>query len=435
MAIIYYLGPFVWAIIPGQITYMRETKAVNKQLAAIKAKGEPACAMDLYGTPIPNDKNAAVVYEEVFKAISPDSIKAEINKIRDYVSCIEDRKKTFSTKDWTDFQNLTHKHSHLMPVIKKAASMPLCKYHIEWEKDATSKLLHLPKLRQINGLLLANAILEAKNGNIRTATSYINLSIALSNSLRNETHMISQLVRYGLLHTTAKCVVAIVRENKIDYSTASSLIHILDTAEVSGSYKTAMLGERALRSTLMDDILYRRVALDEEDAKSSGAISRLIPKFKAYIRTNEKLMISYFTQQIESADRPYREFTAADYPSPFSNPSADMFTKVCSIYPRMAGLRDRTTSLLDGSIIAIKLNCYKGKYGKYPDNLQILQIKTRHNIPNDPFSGKSFIYKPIGNGYLLYSISTDLIDNGGKELPSGAKADKTPHDLVWRMER
>ena len=47
----------------------------------------------------------------------------------------------------------------------------------------------------------------------------------------------------------------------------------------------------------------------------------------------------------------------------------------------------------------------------YP--LDQLVPKLLKAAPVDPFSGKSLIYRPQGTNWLLYSVGTDGVDDGG----------------------
>ena len=62
--------------------------------------------------------------------------------------------------------------------------------------------------------------------------------------------------------------------------------------------------------------------------------------------------------------------------------------------------------------------------------------------PDDPFSGKEFVYRRQGAGFRLYSLGPDLKDNKGQPILFG-KDRKTPPesesgwdgDIVWVSRR
>ena len=85
---------------------------------------------------------------------------------------------------------------------------------------------------------------------------------------------------------------------------------------------------------------------------------------------------------------------------------------------------------------ALGLAAYRTQYRRYPDSMDELRQAMNWEVPEDPFSGKDFVYRREGKGYVLYSVGRDLDDDGGGAM----KLDRTAPtgmsgDIVWRMER
>jgi hypothetical protein len=79
--------------------------------------------------------------------------------------------------------------------------------------------------------------------------------------------------------------------------------------------------------------------------------------------------------------------------------------------------------------LAFALAAYYADNGRYPEALAELAPKYLDTIPDDIYSGKPLIYKPEANGYLLYSVGANGIDEGGQTLGDDPPGD----DLVVRM--
>jgi hypothetical protein len=79
--------------------------------------------------------------------------------------------------------------------------------------------------------------------------------------------------------------------------------------------------------------------------------------------------------------------------------------------------------------LAFALALYHADHGRYPEKLAELAPKYLDTIPDDIFSGKPLIYKPNGNGYLLYSVGANGVDDGGRSFGDDPPGD----DLVIRM--
>jgi hypothetical protein len=63
--------------------------------------------------------------------------------------------------------------------------------------------------------------------------------------------------------------------------------------------------------------------------------------------------------------------------------------------------------------LAAALAVYRVAHGEYPNNLSQIVPDIVPELPIDLFSSKSFRYKPTSDGYLLYSVGENGIDDGG----------------------
>jgi hypothetical protein len=98
----------------------------------------------------------------------------------------------------------------------------------------------------------------------------------------------------------------------------------------------------------------------------------------------------------------------------------------------MSGLStgvDQATQSLDNVRICFALEMYQRDNGRYPDNLDALTPKYLKSIPQDLFAEKPLIYKPTADGYLLYSVGVNGVDDGGRGDDDDPKGD----DIVVRM--
>jgi RNA polymerase sigma factor (sigma-70 family) len=76
--------------------------------------------------------------------------------------------------------------------------------------------------------------------------------------------------------------------------------------------------------------------------------------------------------------------------------------------------------------LAFALAAYRAEHKRYPDKLDVLAPKYLAEVPGDLFSGKSLIYRPSENGYLLYSVGVNGRDDGGRG-PADKPAGDDPH--------
>ena len=99
---------------------------------------------------------------------------------------------------------------------------------------------------------------------------------------------------------------------------------------------------------------------------------------------------------------------------------------------------------------ALALELYRQENGgKSPPELNALLPKFLAKVCVDPFTGMALRYRPMSQGYMVYSVGADLVDNGGlgqegsktmEEIfgtlnPPGSSQTNAPQDIcfvVWR---
>jgi hypothetical protein len=100
---------------------------------------------------------------------------------------------------------------------------------------------------------------------------------------------------------------------------------------------------------------------------------------------------------------------------------------------RISQLDSRGRAHLDLARTALAIERYRLATGSIPGQLADLVPKYLEQIPIDPFDGQPIRYRRTEPGYLLYSVTDDGKDNGGKERDDVAKGE--PYDLCFIVKR
>jgi hypothetical protein len=90
---------------------------------------------------------------------------------------------------------------------------------------------------------------------------------------------------------------------------------------------------------------------------------------------------------------------------------------------------DRTEQVGRNVQVAYALAAYRRDKGSYPAKLDDLAPKYLPAAPDDLFAGKALVYRPEGDGYLLYSVGPNGKDDGGRTADDDPPGD----DLRVRM--
>ena len=67
----------------------------------------------------------------------------------------------------------------------------------------------------------------------------------------------------------------------------------------------------------------------------------------------------------------------------------------------------------------LALRCHRSERGRVPADLGVLVPDYLSRVLGDPFSGKPLVFRPQGTNWLLYSVGTDHVDDGGKPKGQG----------------
>jgi hypothetical protein len=89
---------------------------------------------------------------------------------------------------------------------------------------------------------------------------------------------------------------------------------------------------------------------------------------------------------------------------------------------QMKRVADRTEQVERNLHLAFALAAYRGEHGRYPEQLDALAPKYLAAVPTDLFSGKGLLYRRLKDGYLLYSVGVNGLDeqgHGANDTPRG----------------
>ena len=95
-------------------------------------------------------------------------------------------------------------------------------------------------------------------------------------------------------------------------------------------------------------------------------------------------------------------------------------------YNKVIDARDRQRQTFDNTRIAFALTWYRRVHERYPPTLDALTPHYLKQIPRDRFSGQSLRYDPLPNGFLLYSVGINGIDDEGRGFDSNPPGDDLP---------
>ncbi len=419
----------VAAMIVARVATPNEASArrqVEAEIAAIKARGEPVSWADLQGPKIPDSRNGAVVYARAIRSLE----SANEYYLRG------NRGMFFGGPRWVDRQRmrqwrgLVEKHKSIVSLIEEAVSKPKCEFPVRWEDGNNVSLHHHIDLRMLGNFLSMKVMVDADSGRTDNALHTIELILRMSDATKNEPDVTGQLARMNTVTTALRSLVTVAKECPIDEAGARRLYGVAGKVDLSKSAAIGLQWHRVLRIDLIGYYqTYGQLPAGFTDIPSWWA-SRSFYADTLYSLRKMK-------DNIAQSWKPYRVLcpngSVINITAPF--PYSLSATTMPSM-EQFAGNRDRAIARLALIKAVLALTVYKCKYARYPDSLAEAASTTGFAIPDDPFTGKSLVYRKQGKGFVAYSVDYDLVDDGGFEPVSRFHgSSSTKHDIVAKVDR
>jgi type II secretory pathway pseudopilin PulG len=104
------------------------------------------------------------------------------------------------------------------------------------------------------------------------------------------------------------------------------------------------------------------------------------------------------------------------------------------VFARSVDKRDQATVNLGLFEIALQVELYRAQRGEWPADMQALQDSIGDALPEDPFARAPYHYRRETDGFVIWSLGTDLDDDDGHG-PKDPGFDYDNCDITWKLAR
>jgi len=164
---------------------------------------------------------------------------------------------------------------------------------------------------------------------------------------------------------------------------------------------------------------------DLEEKLGIVSDEQLESMLREHLREDYQALADYFSL-------PYYEAQMVDPNELLSqNPLSQLFL------PAMVAIRAQeaaTRAEVRGTMLSAAVEFYRAENDTYPPSLGHLEPNYVPELPEDPFTGNSFVYTPTESGYLLYSAGPDMRDDGGSLLDDTGAFPERQDDILLHAE-
>ena len=413
---------------------------VREEMRRIEERGEPTSLAELVREPVPDDQNAASVYERAFAIL-----RANQGGLREVVLLHDESPPSLGAEKKIsrgDAQEYLAEASELFQLLHEARSRPQCDFKVDYTEWARApEVRHLLNLRTCVQLLSVKAALELEQGQKEKALATVLDGFATAGASAGGRCMVSSLIRIScdnIMLDRLESVLVDIEVAEQDYQALYEWLHNEREASV-----VDLEGERCFvmaqyGGTEEESLGLLFESFDDTDSSSwlldpanylEGRIkgwylgsylhrpllnleySRFLGKMAELIKADR---LSYWEYKQMS------EFSVGDMPGAGSE-FGTIVPAVLAALTREAMLDAR----LGAAELALAVRMYRSKSGNYPSRLDELVPSIIDELPLDPFSGKSYVYRREGDDCIVYSLGENAEDDDGA---------RENGDIVWRCE-
>lgn len=383
------------------------------QIGILKAKGEPVTPEELMGKPIPAAENAAVMYEQAHSALDDPSVEKQ-TKLLDALDPAK-----ADAAQWRAADRALADVSKALALIDQAAVMPRCRFELDWSDPMNAMMPTFPAMmRKLCRFKCIDARSSARRGGFGEATGDIVTIFGMAKSMEDCPLTIPQLTRIALVSMAIKAIENSLECGAMTESQARTLFDAAGRIGISYGFKRGLQGERVHMITMYGPDGFADLAVPGGTLTPVQLPTRWLASLYAHsIHCGDMAVyLEILSRQVDGADLSYQEARSKGL---FDEPAVPFYATMSKMGVGTSGRMIQYTSgeELARTQVFLALQAYKARYGGYPATMQELRSKLGWKLPKDPFSGKDFIYKRQGKGFILYSVGPDMRDDGGRPVP------------------
>ena len=437
-ALLAFLVLLIVAVVVHQVWSYRARNALQRELDAIRAAGDPLTLEELWPPEIdPPSENAALVYQEAFDLLK----KCGFDQFH---ASLQEAAALADPADWSEeatatVREMLEKCSEPLELLRQAAYMERCRFEPDRASPSPVPLEHLNDMRQVSRLLRWSALLRLRDGDVDGALEDSRTGLLVSQVLASEPVLLPFLVRLAVVSQSLDSAETILSEHQPGPEICRAFIQDLKTAgdSLGRDLSWAFKGERVVTRRSLQTMPVASPAL-------RWLAGGLLPKIELGI-------LKQLGPLVEVAETPYPEaraemdrLRAEAYglgKRKFRIGGEAMGEVLGSVLaPPMVRVKEEETKAearIALAQLAFALTLYKAEHGTYPEALDVVAPDFLDQVPLDPFTARPLKYAQDDEGFFLYSVGLNGVDDEGltEFEQEGETIDPGTDDIAWWSTR
>lgn len=348
-----------------------------------------------------------------------------------------------------------------LEAIRAAASLPALEAYPNYAQGYAMPMVGLTETLKAGQYLNAQCLLFLHENRIGAAIANIEVMLRMAKMMQRQNILISELVAASLIGIAQTSTWLVLQSSSGTEADLARLQTAWAGVDIARSVPAALRMERAWASEFfLNSSSEMFKALRSVSPASLPAPSSSLPTsleealatgsylaWSMFFRyADEKYLLQSYQKLIDASPGNAQGGSWASFmtmggilESEIANAgisrlfSRQTFVSIQSGINRLVA----TQAMANLTATAIALRRYHLARGKYPGSLDELAPDFLPAVINDPFDGAPLRYRPQGDEFLLYSIGSDLRDDGGDVTTSGKTSRRRGFldgkDIVWPL--
>jgi type II secretory pathway pseudopilin PulG len=435
------IGTGITFLVPVVARHHKFSAQLKIMVSQIRAAKEPVTLEELnaYYVEVPADQNAAKIYAHAFDAVE----KSGSAKFLKAAAELPQGTNALPDNVREQMKNAVTNCGAALESLRKAAAIGACRYPVDYTPGWYALMPHLPALSACAHLETCNGVLKEQSGDTDAAIQSVGLILKYAASLNSEPDLISVLIQQRLDIQAGDLTRWIINHQKLSTGQLAKLQQVFGNSERTNWIDRSIIGERCSALAMFD-----YPATDFLDVISPNHQSRWdklgiwFHHFTGQMKQDEVTYLSRLDDLREMARLPFPErLDVADtlYSEIRNQGESQSLLATGAVLPPLVTSisRDAQYSARIRLIqAALAIEQFRAAHSAPPNTLDELMPDYLTNIPLDPFDGNQLRYNKTAQGYLLYSIGPDRVDDGGRNpLPLISKGNIPVGDITLSVRR
>lgn len=404
-------------VVIGMMWGVRERFELARLVAAAREAGQPVTPEELAAcyTEGPSSDNGALILEQAFAKVDKGEFKP--------LPGLPTRSESFDPATLAACERHLDENRAYMDLLYAAVEKPYCQFRTTYTSDVVKTWMlqvsmpPLPEIQRAAQRLSMEAFVAAERVEPVRAVRAVLAGLALGNSLREDSTRIPQIERTAVNQTTVDGLERVLSRIALSDQELEQLGKALTASEDPSAQAKAMLGMRCF-------------GIDQFGEVTSGPCfplmsSRMNLELFLYrlLGAEARDRLSWFitmTAAVDASSLPYEERLDAlkrieeDVAALPGNRvlTKESFRTFCG---GSQGVFLRDVATLRTAAAGVAVERHRLLHGELPTDLEALAPEEVGVLPEDPYIAKPLRYKRLTRGYVVYSVGSNLADDGGSQ--------------------